>query len=120
MYRVKWKGYGLDETTWEPKTNLAHAASLIKAFDAKQGKQTRKPRGAATTNGAAAPKATKSKSKEVKKPGRPVGRPKKSAGRPAGRPAAAKPAVAEPAKPAKKPAGRPAPRRTGRPRRVIS
>lgn len=113
MYRVKWKGYGLGEATWEPKTNLAHAAALIKDFDAKQRKQTGRPRGVAATNGTAAIKATKAKSKEVKKPGRPVGRPKKSAGRPA----AAKPADS---KPAKKPAGRPAPRRTGRPRRVIT
>jgi hypothetical protein len=115
MYRVKWKGYGLDEATWEPKTNLAHATALIKAFDAQQPKQTRKPRGAATTNGDSVPKATKTakaKSKVVKKPGRPPGRPKKSVGRP--------PATA---KPAKKSVGRPAGRssgRVGRPRRVIS
>ncbi|OIW25933.1 hypothetical protein CONLIGDRAFT_512881 [Coniochaeta ligniaria NRRL 30616] len=105
MYRVKWKGYGLNEATWEPKTNLGHAAALIKAFDSNQAKETRKPRGAASTNGAApkATKAAKSKSKEVKKPGRPPGRPKKAAGRPA--------AVA---KPVKKAAGRPAGRTSGR------
>jgi len=116
MYRVKWKGYPVNEATWEPKTNLEHAAALIKAFDSKraaQAKQTRKPRGAATTNGtaAAARKTSKSKSKEVKKPGRSVGRPRKSVGRPAAEPAAPK-AVA------KKAVGRPALRRNGRPRRV--
>jgi hypothetical protein len=36
MYLVKWKGYGDDENTWEPKTNLSHAPDLVKAFDAKK------------------------------------------------------------------------------------
>lgn len=116
MYRVKWKGYGLEEATWEPKTNLAHAAALIKDFDTKQAKQTRTPRDAATTNGDAAPKpakTTKSKSKVAKQRGRPPGRPKKSAGRPA--------AVAKPVKkPAARPAGRSSGRSVGRPKRVIS
>lgn len=114
MYRVKWKGYGLNEATWEPKTNLEHAAALIKAFDAKQTKETRKPRGTAATNGNAAPKATTSeKSKTVKRPGRPPGRPKKDVGGPA---AATKPAK----KPVGRPAGRSSGRSVGRPKKVIT
>lgn len=128
MYRVKWKGYGEDEATWEPKTNLEHAHALITAFDAQASRQTRKPRGSATSNGDAAPKvaktakatsATKAKSEEVKKPGRPVGRPRK-----AGRPAAAATKSKKPAgRPAGRPPGRPPGRpagRPGRPKKVIS
>ncbi|KAM7194278.1 hypothetical protein V8F20_008025 [Naviculisporaceae sp. PSN 640] len=36
MYFVKWKGYPVSDNTWEPKKNLAHAAELLKAFDAKK------------------------------------------------------------------------------------
>ncbi|KAB5584800.1 hypothetical protein GE09DRAFT_1068294 [Coniochaeta sp. 2T2.1] len=105
LYRVKWKGYPLDEATWEPKTNLTHAAELIRAFDAKQVKQTRKPRAA---NGTAAPKAAKApKATPTPKPAK-AGAPKspaKKRGRPAGRPkktaTAAAPAVLA-ASPAKK------------------
>lgn len=49
MFLVKWKGYGDDENTWEPKKNLAHATDLIKAFEKKPAKPattgTGKPRG---------------------------------------------------------------------------
>lgn len=103
MYRVKWKGYGLNEATWEPKTNLEHAAALIKAFDAKQTKETR------------APKGTKlAKSETAKKPGRPPGRPKKDVSPPAA--AATKPAK----KPVGRPAGRSSGRSVGRPKKVIT
>jgi hypothetical protein len=51
MYLVKWKGYGDDENTWEPKTNLSHASELVKAFDA-----TKKASGGAKTASGAEPK----------------------------------------------------------------
>lgn len=38
-YFVKWKGYPASENTWEPKTNLVHAAQLVAAFDAKKKKK---------------------------------------------------------------------------------
>lgn len=36
MYFVKWKGYPVSDNTWEPKKNLAHAAELLKEFDARK------------------------------------------------------------------------------------
>ena len=54
MYLIKWKGYPSDQSTWEPKQNLLHAADLVRAFDAKKKK---------TASGAAL-------LQEKKKPGR--------------------------------------------------
>lgn len=43
MYMVKWKGYGSNENTWEPKGNLSKCAALIKSFIASQnGKKGKK------------------------------------------------------------------------------
>jgi len=28
-YQVLWKGYGLDQATWEPEDNLEHASEII-------------------------------------------------------------------------------------------
>ena len=32
FYKVKWKGYGPHEMTWEPFTNLANAKVAVKEF----------------------------------------------------------------------------------------
>lgn len=39
MYMVKWKGYGANQNTWEPKGNLSKCAALIKSFNASQKKE---------------------------------------------------------------------------------
>lgn len=62
MYRVKWKGYSLKETTWEPRMNLEHSAELVRAYDAKMKK--------ARKDEAAAGGADKEVKKVKKKPGR--------------------------------------------------
>ena len=61
MYRVKWKGYSLKETTWEPRKNLKHSAELVRSYDAKM-KKARKDEAAAGTD--------KEVKKAKKKPGR--------------------------------------------------
>ena len=35
-YKVKWKGYGQHEMTWEPASNLANAAGAVRDFHRKQ------------------------------------------------------------------------------------
>jgi hypothetical protein len=37
-YKIKWKGYSLDECTWEPISNLKEVLPLIEDFE----KMTRK------------------------------------------------------------------------------
>lgn len=32
QYLVKWKGYGLDQTTWEPKENLGNCLEMLVSF----------------------------------------------------------------------------------------
>jgi len=38
---IKWKGYPLDDATWEPKKALTHAQDILSTFEAKRTKTTR-------------------------------------------------------------------------------
>lgn len=101
MFLVKWKGYGEDENTWEPKANLAHAADLLKEFEAtREERQKAAPKKKIAKPAVAAKKAvapvkakakaaskTKTKSKKVapaKKaaPAKPASTSRNRAGRP--------------------------------------
>jgi hypothetical protein len=35
QYLVKWTGYEVSESTWEPYENLSHSRDLVSAFHAK-------------------------------------------------------------------------------------
>lgn len=63
---VKWKGYPDDQNTWEPKKNLAHAADLLKEYEATKEKETKKPGPKKAAAAAAAP-ATEKKAAPAKK-----------------------------------------------------
>lgn len=32
VYRVRWKGYGSDEDTWEPRDNLLTCEDMVEEF----------------------------------------------------------------------------------------
>ncbi|KAG8163333.1 hypothetical protein KVR01_006630 [Diaporthe batatas] len=89
LFLVKWKGYGDEANTWEPKTNLTHAKELVKEFETAKKKEEK------------AEKAAKKGTTAAKKP---------APAKPAPRKAAAK-------APVKKTAAKAAPGRPGRPGR---
>lgn len=97
LFYVKWKGYPDEENTWEPKSNLAHAAELLKEYEAS----------AEETQAAPAPKKAVAP-KKTAEPKKPAAQKQKPGPKP--KPAAAKKAAA-------KPAGRGAVRSSGRPKK---
>lgn len=97
IYFVKWKGYPDEENTWEPKSNLAHAAEILKDYEA-SAKETET---APTPKKAAAPKKTPEPKKSTARKQKPGPKPKGPAAKKTGA----------------KPAGRGAGRSAGRPKR---
>ena len=39
QYKVKWKGYPNEDSSWEPIENLENSQEFVKAFDAKYDKE---------------------------------------------------------------------------------
>lgn len=91
LFFVKWKGYPDEENTWEPKSNLAHAAELLKEYEAS----------AEETKAAPVPKKTAEPKKAAAQKQKPGPKPKAAAAK----------------KTAAKPAGRGAVRSSGRPKK---
>lgn len=63
QYLVKWKGYNDSDNTWEPKSNLAHAAQLVKEYEATITGDKKKAAPAKKTPGPAKKAATPAKKK---------------------------------------------------------
>lgn len=91
LFLVKWKGYGEEENTWEPKKNLAQAKELLREYEAAKKKETKtakrgpKPAPAKKAPAKAAAKAPAKKAAGKAAAGRP-GRPSRTGRR--GRPRA--------------------------------
>lgn len=49
QYKIRWRGYGPEHDSWEPESNLAHAAAAIAEWKAKRGTQRRGRRGQSTS-----------------------------------------------------------------------
>ncbi|KAM7200464.1 hypothetical protein V8F33_003910 [Rhypophila sp. PSN 637] len=80
FYFVKWKGYPASDNSWEPKSNLAHAAELMKAFDAKKKAEAAEKK-AEDKAAAAAAKEKKAAAKEKKQPKEKKEKPAKAVGK---------------------------------------
>ena len=42
QYLIKWKGYPMDDCSWEPKSNLKNAKRVLAAFDNKHETEQRR------------------------------------------------------------------------------
>lgn len=87
LYLVKWKGYGDEDNTWEPKQNLAHATALLKEYEASKEKKAA-PKKAAPKK--AAPKKVTAREDPAER--KTAGRPKKAAASPKKKAVSVKPA----------------------------
>lgn len=90
LFLVKWKGYGEEDNTWEPRTNLTHAKELLKEYEAAKKKEE---------------KATKKATASAKKPAPAKKAPAKSAAKASAKKTAGKVAPGRPGRPARR--GRP-------------
>lgn len=80
IYLVKWKAYSQKHNTWEPEENLAHAAVLVKEYEASKKEKKAAPKKAAPKKAAAAKKTT-ARVKKVAPPPKKKALPVKAAGR---------------------------------------
>ncbi|GLB34435.1 putative retrotransposable element tf2 155 kda protein type 1-like [Lyophyllum shimeji] len=51
QYKVKWKGYGYEDASWEPVENIAHARDLVREFHRRHPDAPRQVRGICTRPG---------------------------------------------------------------------
>eukprot|EP00285_Hemiselmis_virescens_P009162 CAMPEP_0173401536 /NCGR_PEP_ID=MMETSP1356-20130122/51187_1 /TAXON_ID=77927 ORGANISM="Hemiselmis virescens, Strain PCC157" /NCGR_SAMPLE_ID=MMETSP1356 /ASSEMBLY_ACC=CAM_ASM_000847 /LENGTH=261 /DNA_ID=CAMNT_0014361689 /DNA_START=39 /DNA_END=822 /DNA_ORIENTATION=+ len=65
LYLVKWKGYGMDQSTWEPIKNLNKVMDLVEEYEDKLDAQNKAPplKKKSLAKTPAKPKATPSKTK---------------------------------------------------------
>lgn len=42
LYKVRWKGYGPEDDTWEPKKNLESCQDMIEEYEKKQSELAKK------------------------------------------------------------------------------
>lgn len=61
LFLVKWKGWTDKDNTWEPKENLAHAADILREYEATREETENEEEKVAPPKKAAGPKKTKAK-----------------------------------------------------------
>ena len=49
-YKIKWEGYPLDQSTWEPLKNLENAITLVKEYDKEHPIESKNKEETKTTN----------------------------------------------------------------------
>lgn len=87
LYYIKWKGFPLEDATWEPIDNLGNASKIIKNFEARNGTEAKKPTKSITGRTQKEPKEKKStsslldRSKKIQKRSKESTREKKATGR---------------------------------------
>ncbi|KAI8904617.1 hypothetical protein DFJ77DRAFT_552162 [Powellomyces hirtus] len=66
MYQVKWKGYPIEDATWEPASNVEHLEEMLDEWE--ERKKNLRARKAAPTSKKAAAAAAPVKKEKIKKP----------------------------------------------------